>query len=844
MKESSFNHLISVVTNSTSPGFGFVEDLVHAIQNLEYEESRINHISVIWEYSLDGQRFIQIDYHYSTNINLQPLNRNNILNSDHFITSMDDDKMMFVDDIFVWKDNFIAIPVNKQSAENNDFFSVKGAILLLSNEKEQSLNLQQLTLLHLLLNEKSPVTFSSENVMKALQCLYLPNVKRNRVGDKWNQLSNFLDCLSSDETSGNGVVYASFWNAVDEKHLSAGKIYKLYEIAFSNIELPNVGNIQLSPVDLHYVSGLLRGKDLIKYLDSTDLQSIDENQYLTFVCSDDKRWSGVLFKIMKDEVLKSVDVCSLFILDIIYTPFISYSFTQHIYSLIENHICNQSKNTQIELVHKLLTDNHFHKDLRSFYEQVAQDFIIVNSVQDCLIYCLDSNGKLLNVRKEEINEPSSFLTCNACIGKLPCYLPENYCVDSAFTSFLKGVSLIDERLANEVLVYRAKTPQSVIRNALVLCIHTLQEDNISGLIILINKGHHANSYNARDFDMMLPENTSTTYHGAMYLEKFHQWSLAIKRKNYLLQKLRHEIPHCTYVIQTKMKEIVDDVNKRGYILPTVITNAMAIQLNRLRILNLSKFFAAVDYNDKRFTENAKEQDLYDIINDYKPLFDSAAACKGVEIVFTCKPKSVVRKVSDFYSLAIVNIINNAIRYCSGATRILIDLDNERLSVSNVGIPILEDEKDKIFEEAYRSSAAKDVTNAGMGFGLHISKRVVEAHDGSIEVESEYLAPRNIFLEYAVYLYLKSLPEDKRREYIYATAESSDIINIDRQYKKLRNSIAHLSLVGAINDYFNPNQAKIKSWLEQDKKDGGDNFIDMEESWFDHSIYKVTFKILF
>lgn len=844
MNDSSFNHLISVVTTSTSPGYGFVEDLVHAIQNLEHEESQINHISVIWEYSLDGQRYINVDYHYSSNINLQPINRTNILNSDHVITSDDVDKMMYVDDFFVWKNSFVVIPINKQSGENDDIIRVKGAIFLLSNENEMGFNIQQLALLHLLLNEKKPVTFASEKVMKALQCLYLPDVKCNRVGEKWKLVSSCLDSLSSDEKEGKGVLYASFWNAIDTKHLSAGTIFKLYEIAFSKLGLPDVGCIELSPNDSHYVSGLIREEHSIKYLDSRELQSIDESQYLTSICPDNNRWSSILFKITKDEVLKSVDVCSFFILDIVYTPFISFSFTQHVYSLTQDHINNLSKNTQIALVNKLLTDNHFHKDLRTFYEQVAQDFMVVNSARDCLIYCLDSYRKLLYVRKEEINEPSSSLKSNARIGQLPCYLPEDYCSDSAFISFLRDVTLIDKCLANEVVVYRAKTPQPIVRNALVLCIHTLQEENISGLVILINRGHYTSLNNARDYDMMLSENTSTAFHGAMYLEKFHQWNLAIKRKNYLLQKLRHEIPHCTYVIKTKMKEIVDDVNRRGYILPTVITNAMAIQLNRLQILNLSKFFAAVDYDDKRFTENAKEHDFYDIINDYKPLFDSAAASKCVEIVFTCKQRSVVRKVSDFYSLAIVNIINNAIRYCSRATRILIDLNKERISVSNVGIPILDDEKEKIFEETYRSSAAKDIDNSGMGFGLHISKRVVEAHHGTIVAESEYLAPRNIFLEHAVYLYLKSLSEEKRREYIYATAESSDIINIDRQYNNLRNSVSHMSLVGDINDFFNTNIAKIRLWLEEDKKDGGDNFIDMEESWFDHPIYKVTFKIQF
>ncbi|MCR5579647.1 MAG: hypothetical protein K6F74_10670 [Prevotella sp.] len=85
------------------------------------------------------------------------------------------------------------------------------------------------------------------------------------------------------------------------------------------------------------------------------------------------------------------------------------------------------------------------------------------------------------------------------------------------------------------------TPEYV----LFICIQDNTQKENSGLIILINKTHDEQREGAHDFDVITRDNVFATYLSALYLHQFGLWNSAVSRKNYLLKKLRHEIPNCT-----------------------------------------------------------------------------------------------------------------------------------------------------------------------------------------------------------------------------------------------------------------------------------------------------------
>jgi signal transduction histidine kinase len=86
------------------------------------------------------------------------------------------------------------------------------------------------------------------------------------------------------------------------------------------------------------------------------------------------------------------------------------------------------------------------------------------------------------------------------------------------------------------------------------------------------------------------------------------------------------------------------------------------------------------------------------------------------------------------AMVIQNLIENADKYSAPDTAIEIALrtrgDEIELRVRDHGIGIEEADLPNLFTPFYRSDAAKTYTG-GMGLGLAVSKRIVEAHSGRI-----------------------------------------------------------------------------------------------------------------
>lgn len=86
-----------------------------------------------------------------------------------------------------------------------------------------------------------------------------------------------------------------------------------------------------------------------------------------------------------------------------------------------------------------------------------------------------------------------------------------------------------------------------------------------------------------------------------------------------------------------------------------------------------------------------------------------------------------------------NVLNNAIKYSPGSAPVAVRLTNRAASVvievSDTGIGIPQDEVGRIFERFSRASNAREANIKGTGFGLYLSKMLVELHGGAITVVS-------------------------------------------------------------------------------------------------------------
>lgn len=86
-----------------------------------------------------------------------------------------------------------------------------------------------------------------------------------------------------------------------------------------------------------------------------------------------------------------------------------------------------------------------------------------------------------------------------------------------------------------------------------------------------------------------------------------------------------------------------------------------------------------------------------------------------------------------------NLVSNAVRYNRDGGSVTVALapydGGGLLTVSDEGIGIAPEDQERIFEEFYRTAAAREASRLGSGLGLPIVKRFVEQHGGTIAVDS-------------------------------------------------------------------------------------------------------------
>jgi signal transduction histidine kinase len=180
---------------------------------------------------------------------------------------------------------------------------------------------------------------------------------------------------------------------------------------------------------------------------------------------------------------------------------------------------------------------------------------------------------------------------------------------------------------------------------------------------------------------------------------------------------------------------VADASRREHLL-----ELMAGECGRLgRYLHNVLDFGRIEQDTKRY--EIRETDLVPIVAQVVEIVRSAAADDDVELKVET-PKGPVRVEADPDAVrqALLNLLDNAIKYSAGRKHIGVRLagtaDEADISVSDRGIGIAPGDREKIFEAFYRTTDAILHDPKGVGLGLKIVKHIMDAHGGTVVIESE------------------------------------------------------------------------------------------------------------
>jgi signal transduction histidine kinase len=213
-----------------------------------------------------------------------------------------------------------------------------------------------------------------------------------------------------------------------------------------------------------------------------------------------------------------------------------------------------------------------------------------------------------------------------------------------------------------------------------------------------------------------------------------QWRIA-EARTILVSRFSHELkmPLANIRLYADLLGnggIADPENAR---FPDIIIS-QAEQLTR----RVNKVLGAALIDQGRRKYDLRDADLARIVTQTIERHGDWAAQQGFTLQAAISPVGAVLCDPEAVTETLVSLLENALKY-SGSSRVVRvavrqDGGAALVEVEDHGIGIPAAERGRIFEEFYRASNSRK--SGGFGLGLFLARHAMDAHGGSIEVESE------------------------------------------------------------------------------------------------------------
>ena len=146
---------------------------------------------------------------------------------------------------------------------------------------------------------------------------------------------------------------------------------------------------------------------------------------------------------------------------------------------------------------------------------------------------------------------------------------------------------------------------------------------------------------------------------------------------------------------------------------------------------------AINYGHKKL-----DLKTFNIEDTIKELTSKAPYLENIEAVISSNIKSKeVEADQILIEVMIKNVLENASRFTSPENSRIeinleeIDTDSMKLSVRDYGPGFNEDDLEKVTEPFFRTGQSRSRKSGGFGLGLYLSKQIITAHSGTIQIKN-------------------------------------------------------------------------------------------------------------
>ncbi len=226
----------------------------------------------------------------------------------------------------------------------------------------------------------------------------------------------------------------------------------------------------------------------------------------------------------------------------------------------------------------------------------------------------------------------------------------------------------------------------------------------------------------------------TLFHDITALKKIDQL------KSEFVSMVAHEIKSPLNSILMQLNVVLDGLageltEKQKEILQKSSNRIKSLTKLSTELLDLSKIESGL------INQEREELDLVELIKNQITFYQDKAVAKSIHLTIK-ETKKEIRMMGNRINIeeVVSNLISNAIRYSPNGGTITACADEKtdcaKIVVSDTGLGIQQNELEHIFDKFFRVKNEKTRNINGTGLGLAIVKSIVDAHHGTIEVESE------------------------------------------------------------------------------------------------------------
>jgi len=200
-------------------------------------------------------------------------------------------------------------------------------------------------------------------------------------------------------------------------------------------------------------------------------------------------------------------------------------------------------------------------------------------------------------------------------------------------------------------------------------------------------------------------------------------------------ELRTPLTSIQGFVETLKEGAINDPEKAQYFLE--IIEKQSNRLNNLieELLQLSKI------ESQKIAMNLQSINLRDLIDKTISEFKKKIEQKDHKIKINISPQlPLVKADPEQFEVVFRNLLDNALKYTPDGGEIYISAlekaENIYIEIADNGIGISAEHLPRIFERFYRANKDRSRKLGGTGLGLAIVKHIVQAHQGTIGVESK------------------------------------------------------------------------------------------------------------